>query len=63
MVITKEKRSAGKEVENVGVRHAILDVVIYSRKEMKAIVTGERERDYGGRWGCVMWQEAGQASP
>lgn len=45
MVITKEKRSTGKEVENVGVRHATLDVVIYSRKEMKAIVTVERERE------------------
>lgn len=62
MVITKEKRSTGKEVENVGVWHAILDVVIYSRKEIKAIVTIDRERLWWETRLCNVAQ-AGQESP
>lgn len=45
MAITKEKRSSGKEIENIGVWDAILDVVIYSRKEVKVIVIVDRERE------------------
>lgn len=42
MVITIKERRKG--VENVGVEYTILDMVVYSRKEAKAIMALE-ERD------------------
>lgn len=43
VIITKEK---GKGIESVRVECAVSDMLVYSRKEMKATVAGEeRERE------------------
>ena len=43
---------------------ALLEMVVYSRKETKTSMTGEeRERHSGRRWSCASGQEAGHANP